>query len=44
MHYRANAFGINGATTIVPKEAGVKMGQRDGMAPSDILELNAVYG
>lgn len=44
MHYPKVAFPIvPGTVTIVPKEAGVTIGQRADMSPSDVLEVKRVY-
>ena len=44
MHYSRTAFSKNGLPTIEPKDASKTIGQRNGMSPTDIAELNAVYG
>ena len=44
MHYSAYAFSKNGNPTIVAKNGLKELGQRAGMSPTDIKELNAVYG
>lgn len=45
MHYSSTAFSINGEDTIVPLllEEGKVMGQREGMAESDIRRINNMY-
>eukprot|EP00804_Cyclotella_cryptica_P012294 CCRYP_019988-RA/>CCRYP_019988-RA protein AED:0.39 eAED:-0.58 QI:0/0/0/0.5/1/1/2/0/426 len=43
MHYGSTAFGINGATTIVPKAEGVTIGQREGASEDDIRKLRLFY-
>ncbi|CAF1549540.1 unnamed protein product, partial [Rotaria sordida] len=45
MHYEANAFSFNGLNTIIPtKNASAVLGQRIGMSPIDILEVQRYYG
>ncbi|CAF4231661.1 unnamed protein product [Rotaria sordida] len=45
MHYEADAFSSNGLPTIVPtKNPNAAIGQRIGMSPSDILEVQRYYG
>ena len=45
MHYEADAFTRNGLPTIVPtKNASAVIGQRFGMSPIDILEVQRYYG
>ncbi|NUT93186.1 MAG: hypothetical protein HOY78_14300 [Saccharothrix sp.] len=43
MHYGPTAFGINGATTIVPKRAGVTIGQRNGLSFGDRVTIAHMY-
>jgi hypothetical protein len=43
MHYDNQTFGINGAITIVPKQQGVEIGQRQGLSPNDIYKINKMY-
>jgi astacin len=43
MHYPANAFSKNGMPTIVPTEANVVIGQRDGLSPGDIATVAKMY-
>ncbi|EAT36357.1 AAEL011543-PA [Aedes aegypti] len=43
MHYRANAFTVNGDDTIIPIESGVTIGQRVGLSYKDIKRLNHLY-
>ncbi|KAH8378321.1 hypothetical protein KR093_010744 [Drosophila rubida] len=43
MHYGAYAFSKNGKATIVPLQRGVKIGQRVGLSPKDVLKLKAMY-
>lgn len=42
MHYPSNAFSKNGLSTVVPKQAGVKI-MADGLSTIDILEINLLY-
>ncbi|CAF3476694.1 unnamed protein product [Rotaria socialis] len=45
MHYQANAFSANGLNTIIPtKDPNAVLGQRIGMSPIDILEVQRYYG
>jgi hypothetical protein len=44
MHYPASAFPVNsGDITIVPKTAGVTIGQRERLSPGDIAAVEALY-
>jgi hypothetical protein len=43
MHYPMTAFSINGQPTIVPKKAGVTIGQRNGFSKGDIETVNSMY-
>ena len=43
MHYDALAFSSNGQPTIVPRQAGVQIGQRVGLSPGDIATVAAMY-
>ena len=44
MHYGPYSFSVNGKKTIVPiSNPNTKIGQRDGMSPQDIIEINALY-
>jgi hypothetical protein len=43
MHYPATAFSKNGQATIVPRQAGVTIGQRDGMSAVDRLTVAEMY-
>ncbi|KAL7741428.1 hypothetical protein ACLKA6_000756 [Drosophila palustris] len=43
MHYGAYAFSKNGKRTIVPLQKGVKIGQRLGLSPKDVLKLKRIY-
>nr|AYV99576.1 venom polypeptide [Dolopus genitalis] len=43
MHYSGLAFSKNGKATIVPHDKTAKIGQRDGLSPSDIKKLKAMY-
>ncbi|KAH8293079.1 hypothetical protein KR044_000942, partial [Drosophila immigrans] len=43
MHYGAFAFSKNGKATIVPLQRGVKIGQRVGLSPKDVLKLIKMY-
>ncbi|XXF77240.1 M12 family metallopeptidase [Myxococcaceae bacterium GXIMD 01537] len=44
MHYGSDFFTANGKPTIVPKKAGVQIGQRERLSPLDIQSLNKLYG
>ncbi len=45
MHYEADAFTVNGLRTIIPtRNATAVLGQRVGMSPIDILEVQRYYG
>lgn len=43
MHYGMYAFSKNGLPTIVPKQAGVTIGQRDGLSAGDIAAVHHIY-
>ena len=43
MHYPPHAFSSNGKDTIVPKKAGVTIGQRTHVSEIDIREIRAAY-
>lgn len=43
MHYGRTAFSRNGQPTIVPKQAGVTIGQRTGLSSGDIGAVRAMY-
>lgn len=43
MHYGAYAFSYTGLPTIVPRSAGVQIGQRVGLSDGDIAAVNALY-
>ncbi|KHN70807.1 Zinc metalloproteinase nas-13 [Toxocara canis] len=44
MHYETTAFSKNGRPTILPKQRGVRIGQRRGLSPTDIYKINTMYG
>jgi hypothetical protein len=43
MHYPRDAFTANGKDTIVPKQAGVTIGQRNALSAGDIAAVQAMY-
>ncbi|HEX2027452.1 MAG TPA: M12 family metallopeptidase [Nitriliruptorales bacterium] len=43
MHYGMYAFSKNNLPTIVPKQSGVTIGQRDGLSTGDIAALHQLY-
>ena len=44
MHYEFNAFTVNGQPTIIPtRNSSAFIGQRVGMSPIDILEVQRYY-
>ena len=43
MHYPANAFSRNGQDTLVPKQQGVAIGQRDGLSAGDVATVRSMY-
>jgi hypothetical protein len=44
MHYYANAFSINGKPTMIPRQAGVTIGDAEELSPTDIFEVRNYYG
>lgn len=44
MHYKENAFGINGRQTIIPHQQGVSIGQRNGLSATDWEHLRVYCG
>lgn len=44
MHYGSTAFSKNGQPTIVPKQSGVTIGQRNGLSAGDIAAVKFMYG
>ncbi|XP_057296853.1 zinc metalloproteinase nas-32-like [Hydractinia symbiolongicarpus] len=44
MHYGRTFFSANGQDTITPLQSGVTIGQRNGPSPTDILQINRLYG
>jgi astacin len=43
MHYGSTAFSKNGQPTIVPKQSGVSIGQRNGLSAGDIAAVKFMY-
>jgi len=43
MHYGRRAFSSNGRDTITPKKSGVSIGNRRGLSPLDIKQMNLLY-
>ncbi|KAI3364464.1 hypothetical protein L3Q82_011256, partial [Scortum barcoo] len=43
MHYGVYFFSVNGGPTMLPKQSGVKMGQRTHLSNLDIQKLNKLY-
>lgn len=43
MHYGMYAFSKNGLPTIVPKQTGVTIGQRNGLSQGDIDAVHTIY-
>ncbi|EDO49950.1 predicted protein [Nematostella vectensis] len=43
MHYSGRAFTKNGKPTIVPLKSGVYIGQRGGLSPLDVKQVNIHY-
>jgi hypothetical protein len=42
MHYPRNAFGVNGAETITPKDPNAQIGQRTALSPGDVATANSM--
>ncbi|XP_032218167.2 zinc metalloproteinase nas-15 isoform X2 [Nematostella vectensis] len=43
MHYAPRAFTKNGQPTIVPKQSGVRIGQREGVSAIDAKQMDLLY-
>ena len=43
MHYRATAFGIDGAVTIITRHPGIFFGNAQELSPLDAAKTNALY-
>ncbi len=43
MHYPAKAFSVNGQPTIVPKDPGKQIGQRNGLSKGDVRAIKSIY-
>ncbi|VDK46462.1 unnamed protein product [Anisakis simplex] len=43
MHYSSTAFSKNGEATIVPKQTGMKIGNRKGLSSTDAEKINKYY-
>ncbi|XP_011300429.1 zinc metalloproteinase nas-4-like isoform X2 [Fopius arisanus] len=43
MHYSRKVFSANGKPTIIPKEEGVKIGQREKLSDKDVLKIQGMY-
>ncbi len=43
MHYPRTAFSRNGQATIVPRQAGVSIGNRNDFSATDVLKINRYY-
>ena len=44
MHYPRTAFSIDGSETVIPKQAGVQIGQREGLSDGDVAAVKEMYG
>jgi hypothetical protein len=44
MHYGTTAFSMNGKPTMVPRTAGVTIGNTQQLSPTDIAEVRHLYG
>jgi hypothetical protein len=44
MHYSSTAFSRSGRPTIIPKQPGVTIGQREGLSQLDRAAINELYG
>jgi hypothetical protein len=43
MHYPSDAFSRNGEPTIVPRQAGVVIGQREALSDMDVATVRTMY-
>ena len=43
MHYPTDAFSHNGKATITPRQANVRIGQREKLSATDIAEVRHYY-
>jgi astacin len=43
MHYPRTAFSIDGSETVIPKQAGVQIGQREGLSDGDLQAVKEMY-
>ena len=43
LHYGTDYFTVNGKPTLVPKDASAKIGQRNVLSATDILEVRRYY-
>jgi hypothetical protein len=44
MHYGTTAFSMNGKPTMVPRKAGVTIGNAQVLSPTDVAEIRHFYG
>jgi astacin len=44
MHYETTAFSTNGRPTMIPRRAGVTIGDAQELSPTDIAEVRHFYG
>ena len=44
MHYSSKAFSKSGKATIIPKQSGATIGQRDGLSNGDRAAISTLYG
>lgn len=43
MHYPSNAFSANGQATILPKQSGVSIGNKQVLSRSDVEAVRKLY-
>ena len=44
MHYPRTAFSIDGSETVIPKQDGAAIGQRESLSDGDLQAVREMYG